>query len=333
MFCLINLLLEYSIANPNNFNNMSSFITQRLTSSTSPLADKSERPCHPDSPTRTLQGARRNTCTATPISSITPTKKPFEQSSTLINDYNAVLTLVNELQSAIDGLVAKIDQVCEVENMRDSIHERLMGAIGGKIEQISRKFGGSLAKLRPDVVAPSKQQPEPLFSRETKGSLLTISRSNTTSQSSLLIAQYKTQADLSADESCGDRAKKRRTCISLTGESESTESTQEADPQVPPQSVHKPTNIVSSLVEKEGGLAAKNRSDAKKTNFFDIIFELVRLNFIDKEQARVLKRLVVKKDDGVLAPLQLYKEGKDLQVLIRSIGTIIDDCGNWACKI
>ena len=243
---------------------------------------------------------------------------------TLLDDYNSVLLLANELRVAVRGLVGRIAQVCRPDDPTDSIHARLVDVIGGKVEKISRSLKSSRKKPKTGTVGHGMPASVSLFSQKTKRCPLTITNSVATSVSSLLIAQYKTQVDLTCDDSFDDLGKKRSMCLSLAWECGSTDSTPPAE--LPASLQHLPllTDPTPRPVGRKGHLSSKNTSNAHKTNFFDVIADLARLNFVDREQVRVLKRLVVRREARVLAPLQRYRDNGDLQVLIGSIGSLME---------
>ena len=88
---------------------------------------------------------------------------------------------------------------------------------------------------------------------------------------------------------------------------------------------HLPNNLISSInLNFEEPNLDKSSPVDRKVNYFDIIVNLMKLNFIDREQVVILKKCVIRGDERVLKPLQVYNINRDLHVLIESISAIIE---------
>jgi len=249
-----------------------------------------------------------------------------EQDSTaLLEDYNGVFVLISGLKAAIDTLVAKVDRVVGTQCKGDTVHGRLFDMLSEKIKdlnksvkktRIARIAGSSSANRRPSVSVFSPREPK---------SSRTIATAVKTSMTSLRIIHRESDTQQANADLGFSAVKKRKTCLSAKSD---TNQLSVSSPVVALPALTKPVSqaaFSSELLSAKCCKTQESTSD-RKMNFFDIILNLNRMNFIDHEQVIILKKCVIRKDERVLKPLRSYEANKDLQVLIGSIGTIIESC-------
>ena len=249
-----------------------------------------------------------------------------EQDATaLLEDYNGVFVLIAGLKAAVDTLVAKVDRVVGEKCKGDTVHGRLFDMLSEKIKDL----GTSVKKMRiVRQTGPGSTQRRPsasVFSPREPKSARTIATNVKTSMTSLRIINRESNATPADAELGFSAVKKRKTCLSTKSDIKQFCT---SSPAVTLPALTKPvsSHAFSSDLLSERAYKTQESTSDRKMNFFDIILNLNRMNFIDHEQVIILKKCVIRKDERVLKPLRSYEANKDLQVLIGSIGSIIESC-------
>lgn len=247
-----------------------------------------------------------------------------EQDSTaLLEDYNGVFVLIGELRTAVDELMFKVGKLVTCDAKGDSVHGRLFGMLSEKIADLGKTVRKSGLVRQVDASKKKRRPSASVFNTKEPDSSKTTANNIKTSMASLRIIQR--EANPSDDDNGFLTAKKRRACFSVKSENH-LPITNLPTTIAPVRAKPVDTNSISiDLNIEERSNTQESHSD-KKMNYFDIISNLNRMNFIDHEQVIILKKCVIKRDDRVLRPLQVYECNKDLQVLIGKIGTILESC-------
>lgn len=248
-----------------------------------------------------------------------------QDATALLEDYDGVFGLISGLKAAVDTLVAKVDRVVGVQCKGDTVHGRLFEMLSEKIKdlgvsikkaRVARQTGPISAQRRPSVSVFSPRDPK---------SARTIATNVKTSITSLRIIHRESNATPADEEPSYSAVKKRKTCFSTKS---TINQLSTSSPVVALPAMAKPVSphAFSSDLLSEKAQKTQESTSSRKMNFFDIILSLNRMNFIDHEQVIILKKCVIRKDERVLKPLRNYEANKDLQVLIGSIGSIIESC-------
>lgn len=250
----------------------------------------------------------------------------------LLEYYNDVFTQLQNLKAAIGELVQRVSVVSKLNKSRDSMHGKLFSTLGHKLKEISRAVENSNL---------FEQSSNIRNNRYTSLSLMKgHGRENTQSTSNLLAAPSNHISNAStraiqtiqtiplrkqlADRSTFITPVKQKAIISVRSEERCGPIMSTSSPVKVKRA--RPSNDLASSIELQmGELTNVHDSQTyKKTNYFDIIANLMKLNFIDHDQVVILKKSVIKRDERVLKPLRMYESNKDLHILIQNLASIME---------
>lgn len=256
-----------------------------------------------------------------------------DESTALLDDYNGVFVLMNELKSAVDALVQKVNRVVGPNRAGDTVHGRLFDMLSAKISDLSKVVKKTRATGIAGSSADRRRPSVSVFSPYDLKSGRTIVTNAKTSITSLRIIHRKSEVESENSERGSSVVIKRKNCT--LAKSDPKPITLIAPVVTPNQSTNQLTSqptkqpithtVSAELLSSKSCKTNENPSE-RKSNLFDIILSLNRMNFIDHDQVVILKKCVIRKDERVLKALRSYEGNKDLQVLVCSIGSIIESC-------
>lgn len=250
----------------------------------------------------------------------------------LLKDYSQIFTRLNNLKGDIESLMDKVGQVAKFGDLSepDDIHIRLFSSLCIKIVNLQRVIKNSGLCEKQEV--PELYRKLSVSKNQTRSQNKDEKNSSNQHKKSTCRFNIPTKLDNKNIEnnlkgsfpvlknpetqrsSYSVRSDSKNSFIARTNISVKSRPSSEAK------------NLISYIdINLEETMQSECKVLYKKMNYFDIIFGLMRLNFVYHDQAHILKRCVIKKDQRVLRPLQVYEFNKDLQVLIGKLAPIIED--------